>query len=560
MRLIKTVLFLCFIGVFVACGGGSSDSGDDNNSGENNTNDENNDDNNDDTDNTGSLAVSSNSLAAAFPEGLAISAFPQEVDSNPGEAAPGTVAIETSLTSLDAMFKAFLEDPAPSGEFDPTKEHPRTKLEESYKRLTGEAENCFDEGIIQAITFQNNNGEVCFGFDYGIVNGLAMGSVDQGKINNAINQQDLSIEQMKTNLLAIDGLVKPAVEDVCMVAVGRGMMNIGVSKVEAALKLFEGMQCQGAKDKIAENLPDVGQSIDYKSVFKTISKDGKSLEVSKATIERLADHDGKKRYKSVVAFSVNDGPLKNNTTTITLAHSPKDDDNKEYKGVLWLQGKDDSNYSVVTSVKYEKSGTTKDDIRLKYEVRNANINVTNSPDAKPIDSEGVVDYNAGADDQGNFGPGNTNDYIQNILYLAFDINPSTFAGKMSFWRNPGGNYTEAPRGFVSETTQDDEGKLSGCTYAGAMRDISIRKAAKDGTVIKPTGCYTPFSQNGACGNNGDNQGDNVWKQCFKQTKEGKYEIDTDKVSDAAGFKIEPSPPSDMPEVDLTGISGIGDVN
>src|SRR5690606_29775925 len=126
-----------------------------------------------------------------------------------------------------------------------------------------------------------------------------------------------------------------------------------------------------------------------------------------------------------------------------------------------------------------------------------------------------------------------NQYLSGMNYFVASINPSTYAGQITAWNNPGGGYGEAARGFVFSTTAQADGTVKGCAWTGAMRTSSIRKAVKLGNAMKPDGCFTPQMSSGACvdpatsgSGTGGAVGPQVWKQCFAQNTTGIYEIDS----------------------------------
>ena len=122
----------------------------------------------------GAIAISANALAAAYPEGLAVTMLPQSVDASPGEAAPGTLQVEAPL-STKALGLNEPANPPPPGE-DGAGEHPRDQLKDADERLSGEADECFNPRVIQLLTGMAGNGDLCFGFDYGIISGKLMGT------------------------------------------------------------------------------------------------------------------------------------------------------------------------------------------------------------------------------------------------------------------------------------------------------------------------------------------------------------------------------------------------
>lgn len=475
---------------------------------------------------TGTVALTGE-LAASYPQGLSVTAFPQAVDETPGAAAPGTVLLLTQ------------NDQYGDGEFKPFAQHPKKLLQIAKERLDGTATDCFDADIIAAMFRQVNVGDACYGFDYGMVDGTAIGDIDPGKANQALqNVADQSLAGLKAKLMSIEGIMPDTTAEACMVKVGRQMVEQAASRVEGTLRVIEGMLCQAKKDKIAEKLPDVGESLDLKDAFASYQR----ATFSEASITRLSDQSGRPVYRSRLAFTVNGGVAAGNEMSVTLVHSPSADNNVEYDGVMWFQGdrvgpQATGNYKVVTSISYAKSGSDVTDQRLRMEMRNAEFN-KDKVTADVVSSDGTIDLNPGIDAQGNFGPGVANDYVTGIRYFGFDINPSTYAGNISFWNNPGGSYNEDARGFLFESTQADDGTLSGCAYSGAARGTSIRKAVREGLTLEPTGCFTPqLSHGDACGNGSNNAGTQIWKQCFKQKSDGYYLVDDDKVTSPNGFDI-----------------------
>lgn len=525
----------------------------------------------------GQVAVSiDGTLSDAFPEGMMVTAFPTAVDPSPGAAAVGTISISTLALLVDlpdcppppqALPAGGCKGPEnglpppqdgtgsmatpmganggpgqtggpnqPGGpetgsaaSFDPFAAHPKDRLQNAHDRLTGAASDCFDPSILAALQRDSNQADACFGFDYGIVSGTALGSVDVGQINPALNgKQGEPVSAIRDALVAIPGRQPDAGEEACMVKIGRQSVDGAASRVEGALRLFEGMLCQAKKDKVLSELPAGEASVDMKAAFANFS----AGTVSEASLARLADRDGRAVYRSrVVATFGQAKPLQ-----VTLIHSPGKDDNLEYDGVLYTETEGNLSNgdaaSVVSSISYTRSGKTQADQRLKMELRTVSLNKSITADV--IGNDGKVDYNAGADASGSFGPGMANKYIEGARYFAFDVNPSTYAGAISVWNNPGGDYSESARGFLFESAQNADGTLSGCAYAGAYREGSIRMAIKEGKTLEPTGCFTPLLRTAAC-NPTDNVGTKIWKQCFVQQGTGYYVVDAAKTASADGF-------------------------
>ncbi len=510
-------------------------------------------------------------LSASFPEGLTVTAFPQAVDPTPGVAAIGTIGVSAlalievcppppqpltpgCTAPLGGKVDGQVVGPVgplnpdgpmgtggagtlPNADVSSTNQHVKDKLKNAGERLNGNADECFDAGAISSLDRQHNVADGCFGFDYGIVSGTALGDVDPGRLNPTLsNVTDQSLAGVRSAILKVEGRVADAGNEACMVKTGRQMVAQASARVESVLKIFEGMLCQAKKSKIATALPEAGAALDLKAAFAKFT----AATFSEASITRLADREGRAVYRSRLAFT-RQGMNRIEPMTVTLVHSPGAEGNTAYDGVLWTEGEriDDQNgatYAVLTNISYERTGKELADQRLRMEIRNGEFN-TSKVKAELIGKDGKIDLNAGAGADGSFGPGEANDYLEGARYFAFDVNPSTYAGKISFWTNPGGNYNEPARGFLFESAQNADGTLTGCAYAGAYREGSIRKAVREGKSLEPTGCFTPQLSYGACGSNGDNQGSQIWKQCFKQQGDGYYVVDTSNVASADGFDV-----------------------
>ncbi len=476
---------------------------------------------------TGALAISDNGLAIAYPEGLTVTAFPQSVDSNPGAAAPGSLQTGLRLNG-------------PSADSTELK-HPREALTESQDRLNGDAQSCFDNGLVQAFGSSPNITEYCFGFDYGIVSGEAIGTGDGGQVNNIVQSNNSSVSALKSALEGASGLQADSSGEACMVKVGRHMVSAVASKLNGSLGFLGGLLCEAKKagsDTFSSATVDLAETASGKL------PDG--LTLSKAEITSL---DGGV-YKTEIDYST----ASQSSSKIIFYHKPGESGNDTYSGVLnFYEGEDQNGNNAFRSMSYAKSGSDTSSQRLKIEVRD--VRYTNAAGVSdPFLGDGTLDPNTGVT------VNDGNDKLSGVKYFAFDVNPSSFAGSLSFWVNPGGNYEEPPRGFVYETAQDSAGRTSGCAWSGAFRDTSIRKAIADGSILKPTGCYTPQISNGVCGTSSDKQGNDVWKQCFTQNSSGIYEIDNSKVTDtSAGYDVLPSAPSDTPEIPIRSSSGVGSV-
>jgi hypothetical protein len=433
--------------------------------------------------------------------------------------------------------------------------------------IDGIAESCFSDDVVRALTFSNKMGDACYGFDYGIIAGTQIGSADLGQLNNHIakdviqNDNDQTLAKVAAHMKTLPGLVAPSNPAPCMVAKGREVVEAASARVEGALGVVEGMLCQAKKDKIAEALPAVGETLDLASVFKQQNH----FTVSAASVERKDDVDGRAVYHSKIDMVVTGGPAGGNLS-LNIVHSPSTTGNENYDGVMWI--KEDGTLSNqkpswnLLSIAYGKAGTTPEDTRTKFEIRKASYAQTITEAL--VSSDGRLNMNPGADANGDFGPGQANDYMGAIEYWNFDVNPYTYQGNIAYWVNPGGSFGEKARGFVYNTKQNEDGTLVGCAHTGAY-STSIRQATRDGSAINPEGCYTPQLRHSICdsGNPNDNQGPQIMKQCYVQATDGTFSIDTSKTTGAGGgdgFDILANKPTDLPEFNPDQVGPKGPAN
>ena len=98
--------------------------------------------------------------------------------------------------------------------------------------------------------------------------------------------------------------------------------NKSHEKVEAGLNLFQGMLCQAKKNGLADSLPEKGKTLDLASTFDDFAAAEPDIQsVSKGSIKRLEDQDGKATYRSDVKFNATEGRV----FEIGLIHSPEDE-------------------------------------------------------------------------------------------------------------------------------------------------------------------------------------------------------------------------------------------
>jgi hypothetical protein len=339
----------------------------------------------------------------------------------------------------------------------------------------------------------------------------------------------------------------------------------------------------------------------------------KVQQVSAATMKRLQNVDGRAVYSSKVVMKDSNG----SSRTMQLIHSPDaSGTNDTYNGTLYVvmsgdfggqrQGQS-ANKSRAMSITYAKVSDNESGYRLKYELRTAMV--ADELVAQAIDRSGVLDLNVGTDFTAgsNFGKvfradqssyfNQDNDALHGITFIAFDIDPKDSTGVISYWQNPGGNYSEKARG-MNFSLEEDNGALKGCASSGAASTsfnnvnslnapgggVSIRRALKEGLSLQPKGYWHPMLHaNGEglstpAGGSTDSEGTYHSKtanglmsgqsavmrwykpkvsddelarrffeessgtitsrQCFKlDPASGKYVIDMDEISDEAGYEL-----------------------
>ena len=216
-------------------------------------------------------------------------------------------------------------------------------------------------------------------------------------------------------------------------------------------------------------------------------------------------------------------------------------------------GPSNENFDQIVSIAYSRSGT-EEAPNIKMQLRSASHN----KDLTHFDDNGFVKFNEGAsfpsgsnatDNQYGKYSFNHNEGIMGMKLIEFDVNPLTLEGSIGFWNNPGDNYTENARGFIfkMEKNPENENLLVGCAVAGAAAEskgikgdthVSIRRSIHESIGLVPRGFFTPnrYVQDGQ--GQWDNQGNTVWKQCFKQTEDGaNYVVDSSKTDDTKGYDV-----------------------
>lgn len=442
----------------------------------------------------GGVAATGNIFAASYPTSLAVSVF------------PGGAASSFTL----------------EGEEDPNAgKSTKEKKDDNEKKLKGEAE-CLD--MRQFRQLRGHSSVTCYEFD------------------SDMNPTQISGDERTFG--TVDGT--NGAGEACMVSFTRGEVDDAVQAVDTALALVTGMLCQAKKDGLATELPGIGETIDLAPSFANAGQ-GK-LSISTAQISRKEDKDGNPVYRNDVTVTNEAG----HQLQVHLVHSPSADGTSS--GTLWMQRpgnirlpagmesdpNNSQNKNDVMSINYANSTNSDGSPRVQLELRRAML--VNS--VEPFDANGLVNYGGVAQDASNAD-------IHAIKFLAFDMNPYTNAGNLSYWMNPGGNYNESARGFLFNVA-DDGGSLKGCGISGATANVSIRKALaepSDANTLKPVRYWHPRETQNISANKDSrftaNEGSMITEQCFAQGSDGVYSIDTAVTTHARGYDVVATGASDV---------------
>ncbi len=410
----------------------------------------------------------------------------------------------------------------------------KEKKEEAENMLKGRADTCMPKAI--RVQRRPNNDETCYEFDQDMAVGVRP-SPDGRTLGTS------------------NGLAKKTgnTSEACMVSFAREEAKQVSAIVDETLGMIQMMLCQA--NKAGQRLPaNDGDVLDFKpNMEAAAAAGGKTMPLTKAQMTK----SGSNYVSEVTAQFPLPGKTELATRTMKLTHNPNGD-NASYKGVLNITMDktfgNKPNYNQVMSIQYAKV-----DSKVVYELRMANVETASIGNA--FDTNGVV----------NFGPA-TNDKMEAYKYVAFDMNPDSGEGNMSYWHNPGPGMDEAARGFVFNISADSTGLLKGCASSGAIRDTSlvpvkgtsIRKALQNNLTMTPNGFFHPFQKANTPGyfgltkppvdaaddgiaqiwtgtNTGtvDNQGSIIARQCFKQASTGVYGIDAEAMAreGTAGYEL-----------------------
>ncbi len=532
--------------------------------------------------------------AQMFAVGCGQSDESDEAATTPGTGASPTASIESAVSALAAAFPGSLAlsvFPSETGsalrltaeaEFDPNAKSMKDKVAEQEKIANGTADSCLPDSLGKEMKKMDE--ETCYEFD-------------QDMIYGANDSSGTSPRYLGTQ----DG--KSSSGEACLVSFTRNQVSKVVSMIDQTLGFGMSAICQHKKLNKGAELPAIGASIDLAPALKDLF--GSKVTVTSATLERLADREDLPVYRILIKVTVGADSIKR---TIGIIHSPKDKDNKEYKGTMYTvmegvpsfglqnpppggqSGPNNSDKYQHMSIVYERSETDGQK-QIIAELRSAQVNKAIAANA--ITDAGVLDLNVGTDVATGTVTSNTygqytgyqqsNQAVDGITMVAFNIDPDTAAGSLAYWKNPGGNYFENARGFnISIEADEATGALGGCATSGSAstdfsKGISIRRYLNDressnNLTLSPKGFWHPFLNSpSASGSDStgsyktktqqssqaskwyipdlsdttiasnfvtQQDGSLITRQCFKQDEtSGLYLIDTAKITEDAGFEI-----------------------
>jgi hypothetical protein len=458
-----------------------------------------------------------NALAVGYPDGLSVPSFPKS----------------TTASSLD--------------EADTKGETLAKKRDEAKKILEGTVEDCFANLKTRARQ-QLPDIDTCYEFDQEMIVGWRGDANKLYGTKNGLSNKTGSTE-------------------VCMVSFARDEMKEIEAMIDQALDRAQAMACLGKK---ASKTPpqNVGDVVDLKDdVNGKATLDPNAPVFSEVTLKRVDDKDGRPVFETKIVTTRG-----TQTDDITILHSPvSTTDNTSYNGVIKIKrtggpsndhnGLDKVQALSINYARANENGTKK----IKASVRRGRFKSTYT---SLFDADGRVDFSILPDQA-------TNADVNGIGMVEFDMNQSDSTGSLSYWRNPGGSYSESARGFVFKVEKDTTGVLKGCSISGAAQDTSIRKSLKENVELKPTAWYHPFFYVGTGEtmitdanydhgvtrtNNGqtvsgrwntpalsdsalakkyveDQRGSYVTRQCFKQDANGNYALDNGEISASAGYEL-----------------------
>lgn len=377
-------------------------------------------------------------------------------------------------------------------------------------------------------------------------------STDLGKVINIVSESSVKSELKQVFCYQFDWGLEYGYEvtatgrkkdnaDVCLVAFTKAQTVEAQNYIDLALMLPEALLCLAKKS-------GKSQVLEEEKFFDAISDDQttdmKNISFSQMKLTRLKNDGENKVYKTDVKFSKIDADSGESIDyDLHVVHTPLNAKNTDYVGKIWMEhnipereggATEDRNKKRAMSLKYSTTRESDDaPARVKFEQRVGSFK--NIYD--PLGEIGIVDFNVGANfdvdpsnvNYGRYGTAqDSNAELSSMKYISFDGYPTENVMNFSYWQNPGARYKENARGFVFNVYRDDDNVVRGCGIAGAFRGASsndgssIRKALKDEKTLIPRGYLRPFM----CEYEANARyGTKVWRQCFYQKDDGRYEID-----------------------------------
>jgi len=341
--------------------------------------------------------------------------------------------------------------------------------------------------------------------------------------------------------------------EVCMVSFAREQMKMVERRIDESLDRAQVMACLAKKE--GKSMPStVGDSLDLTAIMNSRKPSGmmNPITFESVVLKRLSDVETRPVFETTIKVMKD-----SKAEELVILHSPQSSDNNDsYNGVISIKRPENDKTKAI-SIEYARTNTG-GVRRIKASVRGGVFGASYS---KLFDTNGRVNY---ADLVQNA----DNSVVSGMQLIEFDLNQSDSTGNLSYWKNPGGNYSESARGFVFKVEKDEAtSRLKGCAISGASTGLSIRKSIAEGASLKPSGWYHPFF-NGTTQSNDSNYdyqgtspiaywkrpdfsdqavatnfvtkqtGTMVSRQCFMQDSSGNYAIDTSAgIGGTAGYEL-----------------------
>lgn len=513
---------------------------------------------------------------AAGDSSTSQNSYEEAVSALLSNAFPSSLALTVLSTSTGSSLRLAGDDEETGEEVDPNAKSLEQKIEDQEKIARGEADSCMPDAIGKGIA--RGESETCYEFDQDMIYGRNAADADY--------------------LGTLDG--ESASGEACLVSFSRGQVTSVMGMVDQTLGFGMAAICQHKKLNEDSSLPETGEAaLDLAPALENLF--GSKATVTSAKLERLEDVDDHPVYRMVIVATMGRDSIKR---TIGIIHSPHDDENKEYSGTIYTimegvpgfaaggGGNDGTTKFQHMSITYNRTLSDDGEPRLVAELRSAQINEDILAEHDAINDQGVLDLNVGtnietatlgASGYGDYeGYAESNQAVNAITYVAFNLNPDSGEGNLAYWKNPGGNYYENARGFNIAVERNDDDQLAGCATSGsASTDFtagtSIRRFLNDAEeendlTLAPKGFWHPFMNTPtSTGTDADGSykqrtqvsgqvtkwyvpqvsdstaastfvtsqnGSYITRQCFVQDADsGLYVIDTNEIDDAAGFEL-----------------------